>query len=120
MIATVLCCHVYQVLPSFIRKFHSGSTQLGLRFFSTDQDVSRSHEQADVQADVDPYGLVQKYLDAIAGNIKKVCMLFLVAEALQQQFANANVTRHCWKLGDIHKLNAGFYGLPQFGRPLLR
>jgi len=54
-----------------------------LRFFSTDQDISRSDEQADVQADVDPYGLVQKYLDAIAGNIKKVCMLFLVAEALQ-------------------------------------
>jgi len=52
-----------------------------LRFFSRDQDISRSDEQADVQADVDPYSLVQKYLDAIAGNIKKVCMLFLVAEA---------------------------------------
>jgi len=59
---------MYQVLPSFIRKFCPVSTQLGLRFFSTDQDVSHLNEQADV----DPYCLVQKHLDAIADSIKKV------------------------------------------------
>jgi len=65
---------MYQVLPSFIRKFCPVSTQLGLRFFSTDQDVSHLNEQADV----DPYCLVQKHLDAIADSIKKVRHVYLL------------------------------------------
>ena len=65
------------MLPSFIRKFHPGSTQLSLRFFATDQDINRFTTDHDInqlneqQADVDPYCLVQKHLNAIADSIKK-------------------------------------------------